>query len=390
MKVRHSLLLILFILIFQSTTALGQTTEMDVENTEISILTCRSGNELYSTFGHTAIRIFNPSAKLDYVYNYGLFSFNTPNFYLKFMRGQLPYLLGATQMSNFLAEYNYDKRSVFEQVLILDTQQKREIIEFLIENAKPENRAYKYDFFYDNCATRVVDVYSLSGEIKYSNDVEQKTFRELLKENLHNLVWSDFGIDLVIGARADILTNRRDQMFLPEYVMSNLASAKVDGSKPLAKPAHLVLDFEELNENRKEKSTNWPLICTSLLLLFTLLVNILKPKLSKIYNKVFLVMCGVLGLFLLFMWFGTNHGATRDNWNVLWLNPLLLVYTFAHNMSKRITRYILMSLLLVSALNCLVTFLPQFFNLAFLPIILAIISILYLDFTSLHEEKPNA
>jgi len=376
MKVFKFVFLLLLLVILPSTDSHSQTDASELENTQISILTCRSGDELYSTFGHTAIRITNDSTDVDFVYNYGLFSFNTPNFYIKFMRGQLPYYLGAAKMDRFLREYEYEKRSVFEQKLNLNNEQKQDIIEFLANNVKPENRQYKYDFFYDNCATRVVDVWELAKNVTYSFEVEEKTFRDLLKENLQNLVWSDFGIDIVIGARADILTNRRDQMFLPEYVMANLESAVLTGSQPLASKADLILDYEELNAKRKDRTVNWPLICTFVLLLLTLLFNFILTRWTKTYNKVFLIICGVMGLFLLFMWFGTDHGATRDNWNVMWLNPLLLIYLFTKGKVKKIISFVLVVLLGISALNCLFTFLPQFFNLAFLPIIVSLLIII--------------
>ena len=375
MKFKNTLLLILFLNLL-SFNIIGQTSESDIENTKISILTCKSGDQLYSTFGHTAIRIFNPESNLDHVYNYGLFSFDTPNFYIKFMRGQLPYLLGATKMHYFLEEYQLDKRTVLEQDLILDNDQKQKIIKFLIENAKPENRAYKYDFFFDNCATRVVDVYELVGNVSYSNDIKKVTFRDLLKENLQNLVWSDFGIDLVIGARADKVTNRRDQMFLPQYVMENLASASKSSTQKLATSPRIILDFEELDAKRKGKSTNWPLILMSILLCVTLFLNFSSANYARYFNTTLLIISGILGLFLLFMWFGTDHGATRDNWNILWLNPLIFFYLFTNGQVEKIVKYILLLCLVIAALNCLYTFLPQFYNLGFLPIILSLIVIL--------------
>ena len=353
----------------------------DLDNTQISVLTCRSGDELYSTFGHTSIRIFNPQKGLDYVYNYGIFSFNTSGFYLKFMRGQLPYYVAAYSMENFLKEYHYDKRSVFEQVLILEREEKEKMITFLANNAKPENREYKYDFFHDNCSTRVVDIYSMGGNVNYTNPLEEKTFRDLIKENLQNLVWSEFGIDLIIGARADRIADRRGQMFLPEYVMANLEAAERDNGQKLAMAPQLILDFEELNVQRKTQATNWPLICTFLLFILTLAINWFKVKFSNVYNKFLLTLAGIMGLFMLFMWFGTDHGATRDNWNVLWMNPLILLYAglSMSNPWKRKIAILMMILLVISALNCLVTFLPQFYHLAFLPIILSVLAIIYFE-----------
>lgn len=376
MKLRLFLFCFLSVTLLLPTIIAGQAENSELDNTKISILTCRSGDELYTTFGHTAIRVFNPTSKIDYVYNYGLFSFDTPNFYPKFMRGQLPYFLGVFKMSDFIFEYDSLKRSVFEQELILDNDQKQKIIKFLMENLKPENREYKYDFFFDNCATRVIDVWSLVGDVSYEFEVEKKTFRDLLKENLRNLVWSDFGIDLVIGQRADRLTNRRDQMFLPEYVMANLSSATVDSSRPLAKEPKLVLDYEEQNSRRKKKATNWPFICTILLLIVTVLINVFESRFTPYYNKTLLILSGVLGLFLLFMWFGTNHGATRDNWNVMWLNPIALVFLMSKHKLKLIIGYVYIILLGISSLNCLFTFLPQFFNIGFLPMILSILVVM--------------
>lgn len=374
---RSFLFYVLFIGL-QFSSLFGQSDSLTLAETEISILTCRSGDELYTTFGHTAIRVNNVRLDLDLVYNYGLFSFDTPNFYLKFMRGQLPYHLGRTKLHYFLDEYNTYKRSVISQKLILDNDRKKEIIAFLEYNIKPENRAYAYDFFYDNCATRVVDVYDIYGEsgteIIYSNEVEDKTFRDLLKENLKNLPWSEFGIDIVIGQRADRLTNRRHQMFLPEYLMENLSHASVlyNGvNVKLAEEPKLILDFEQENIRRKSESIPWPLILMSLLLILTSLVNIKANSWSRIYNKSLVCIAGVLGLFLLFMWYGTNHGATRDNWNVIWLNPLLLLI-LTRLRGNTILKMILTGFLMIAMLNCLFQFLPQFFHIAFLPIIASI------------------
>lgn len=391
---RYTRVLILSLLFHAGVTA-QVADRLTIANTDISILTCRSGDMLYSTFGHTAIRIQNKELAIDEVYNYGLFSFDTPNFYVKFMRGQLPYSLGRTQMQYFMREYQYEERSVLEQKLLLQAEEKQEVIRFLEQNILPENREYAYDFFYDNCATRVVDVYDVYGSVgdslTYDSEIADRTFRDLLKENLHSLPWSEFGIDIVIGARADEKTDRREQMFLPIYLMGNLASAIVHrGSErsPLAAPSTIVLDYEAQHDHRQSKSIPWPLLCTLILLLLTAIVNWRFAGVSSIYNKTLLVVSGILGLFLLFMWFGTNHGATRDNWNVMWLNPMLILYaSFRSIRSKTLWKMGILLLLIISAINCLFTVLPQFFHFAFLPIIVAItIAVWQLGFVSDGED----
>jgi len=259
---------------------------------------------------------------------------------------------------------------------IMSSGQKKEIIAFLADNAKPENREYAYDFFYDNCATRVIDVYSLVGDdIAFTNEIQKKTFRDMLKENLTNLPWSEFGIDIVIGARADDITTRRYQMFLPEYLMENLSHTQItkgDSTWMLADEPTFVLDHEDANEIRKRKATNWPTWCTILLFLITIGANWKGGKIAHLYNKALLIISGFLGLFLLFMWFGTNHGATRDNWNILWFNPLLLLLAFVPRLRENPMRYLILVVLGISFANCLTTFLPQFYHIAFGPIILSI------------------
>ncbi len=346
------------------------------DDIEISLLTCRSGDELYSTFGHTAIRVYNPTTLSDRVYNYGLFDFNTPHFYVKFMRGQLPYLLGVESFGQFLRQYKYEKRSVLEQKLNLTATQKKKLISFLRKNALPENRAYKYDFFLDNCSTRVVDAIEALGRIEYSLPLQQKTFRDLLKENLKNLPWSNFGIDLVIGSRADRITSRRHQMFLPEYVMKNFDRAKFvfeDYVMPVVKgKPYLVLDYEDLNVKRKSANIYWPLIIMALLFFWTAFINFKGLKFSKIWNVLLLSIAGAMGLFVLFMWFGTEHNATKDNWNILWLNPLFLLMIFIKKDPRsKFLFWLLITGLVLAAANVFLGFIPQYYNPAFLPLMAA-------------------
>lgn len=153
-KLRH--LLLIFFSFFTILTW-GTESPSSPDSVRISLLTCAPGEEIYSLFGHTAIRYEEPARGIDRVYNYGLFSFNTPNFTLRFALGNADYRLGVEDYRHFAVEYEYFGRSVWQQTLNLTAEEQQQLITLLEENYRPENRIYRYNFFYDNCATRPRD-----------------------------------------------------------------------------------------------------------------------------------------------------------------------------------------------------------------------------------------
>ena len=167
----------------------------------VSIVTCGSGDELYSTFGHSAFRVFDPLLNLDKIYNYGTFDFNASNFYLNFAKGKLIYQLSTSTFIRFLREYQYENRWVKTQELNLSTNQVQEVFNFLENNAKPENKSYQYDFFYDNCSTKIEDVIKtvLNDKVTFNNNhiTSTKSHRDLIADYTMDHKWSKFGIDLV-------------------------------------------------------------------------------------------------------------------------------------------------------------------------------------------------
>lgn len=199
-----------------------------VDNATISILTCGTGNEIYSIFGHSAIRVKDPSKNIDWVFNYGTFDFDTPNFIPKFLRGKLLYQVKGTKYDSFLVEYQYYQRDVREQILNLSPSEKEEIIGALTEVIKPENRDYLYDFFFDNCVTRLRDLLSAHIDpLNYPEEPQETiTFRGLLHNYTPHMPWTQFGMDLILGAKTDKITTVSDQMFLPEYFESFLDNTR--------------------------------------------------------------------------------------------------------------------------------------------------------------------
>ena len=376
--------IVLFILVLLSTSnsIFSQDSTLS-DSTKIYLLTCGPGDDLYNTFGHTGIRVFDRSQAIDIVFNYGIFDFDTEGFYTKFLRGKLLYNLGVQKFGSFLQTYKREKRTIYQQELNLTVTDRNKIYAKLIDNYKPENRAYKYDFFFDNCSTRPRDVLELISEFQWAEENHDKTFRNILDEYLKGKPWSDFGIDLIIGSVADKKASQEDQMFIPDYLHDHLSKASTPKG-PIVAKEDLILDFIKLNDKRNKSSWFNPVTLFVILLIIELAIWIQASKpnvhrLYDLYNKIWLTILGIAGIVILFMWFGTDHIATKQNWNLLWLHPLYLLILLVYNRQGHWLKWICG----LSVLLCLFMFfsLPQQFHTAFIFILLIIlIKSLYMIF----------
>ena len=358
------------------------------KDAKISLITVSPGKELYSTFGHSAIRIRDVANGLDKNYNYGTFNFNAPNFYLKFLRGQLPYQISA---HDFYLEMEYwvrfENRKVTEQVLNLNQEQKQRIYDFLENNLLPQNKEYAYKFFTDNCSTRLRDVLqkACGDSLTFSKTLNaDSSFRNWIDRYSinNNQLWAEFGMDLAIGLPSDEKTGWSHGMFIPDNLMKafDAATIKKDG-----RIQPLVLGSRDLNEiipMEIKKETN-PL--TVFILLFVLVAiftvyQILKKSTSLIFDKIFFSLLGLAGWFLFFLWFFTDHGVTQNNMNLIWAFPLLFPLIFFLN-KKQITKPIL---LIYSILNILLLIswklIPQEIPTPIIPIILIALLRIYFIF----------
>ncbi|MEL6672742.1 MAG: DUF4105 domain-containing protein [Bacteroidota bacterium] len=298
----------------------------------VSLLTCEPGDELYSAFGHSALRVRDPLTNIDRVYNYGTFEFGE-GFYMKFTRGKLNYFLNSYTFRLFNREYRYYKRSFDEQVMDLDSADVQAIFDFVENNALDENKYYLYDFFFDNCATRIRDVFFdvLGEKAQWTQRAESgKTFRGLLDEYLDGSPWADFGIDLALGAVIDKPATKWDQMFLPDYLASNMAEVLVDNGN--GQKASLVDSKRNLYlsgfDRLKSPWYMYPVLWFGLLLAvvaFFTLRNWGGDYRGKAGDITLFSIAGIAGLILTFLTFGTDHTATAQNWNILWLLPTHLV-----------------------------------------------------------------
>ena len=369
--------LLLFLIAFHcSLFAFPQSDSCDLR---ISLITCSPGSELYSTFGHSALRVVDKSTGTDIIYNYGVFDFYDPDFYVKFVRGKLLYYLDQENFSDFLFNYSSDNRSVSEQVLELSCTEKKDMQQFLFTNLRPENKTYKYDFSFDNCTTRLRDlVLTKSGKKYFTTSIlsnKETSFREHIHYylNMNQMHWSKLGIDLLLGAKLDRYMSEEEAMFLPDYLEKGFDSSKY-ASTPLVKNKIILYSRKENTvENKKPLFT--PLTIFSLLLVAIALITLMPFKgsgpLLRAIDSILFLTTGLLGILLVFMWFGTDHQVCGNNYNLLWALPTHVVAAFLIRkqtlLSKRYFRFtaILSCILLIAWF-----FLPQALNPALIPVVL--------------------
>ena len=315
-------------------TALTQINTL-AKDAEISIITIGPGKQLYDSFGHNAIRVSDPSNGKDLAFNYGTFDFNTPNFYIKFGQGKLPYALSVSTYDGFLRNYIAEKRWIKQQKLDLTYGEKIAIFEFLLNNAQPSNREYQYDFFFDNCATRIRDVLAVNLGSKLSYKPEQYaaslySFRELIQQRLHWNSWGSLGIDIALGAVIDRTANPWEHQFLPDYVFESLKSATITRNN---KTSALIKKETTIN-NPGPMARNSAFLLSPFFVFLVLAIGIVyrtlrdskQQKRSRWLDTVLFFVTGIVGVLLLVLWLATDHTATVTNYNILWAFPLNLIF----------------------------------------------------------------
>lgn len=304
------------------------------DSARASLMTVAPGEFLYSTFGHSAIRFFDPANRLDRCYNYGTFDFEQPGFILKFCRGKLLYFLDIEPYRGFERGNLRDQRAMQEQILNLSQAQKQRLFEILEENAKEENRYYKYDFFYDNCATRIRDVAERTFDTPIRWDSSHlpmgATMRQLLYPHMTNKPWTLFGMNLGLGYAADRRALAEDFMFLPDFVHGMFAAARISDSTMLVSAERRIPEFSFPRSEYKPGFFGRPLWVMSLVALLGLLCMLL-PRAERIFDTMFWFVLGAAGLLIAFLWFATDHSSTKTNLNLLWALPThLLVFWRSH------------------------------------------------------------
>lgn len=360
---------------------LGQGQKLKLsDQAEISILTCGPGAALDALFGHNAIRIYDPVWGIDATYGYGGFDFSTPNFYLKFTQGKLMYEADKIDFNRFVQGYRNENRWIYEQVLDLDSLSKQEIFEFVEWNILPENKKYKYDFFFDNCATKMRDIVHdvVGADLIFSGDylTRPNTFRDLLREMNGVMPWISLGMDIALGAPIDPKATPEEHMFLPNYVLSGFDNAVVmkNGSAiPAVKSERMI--FQPVASDSK-KGLMTPMVIFSVLMLLVLGITYKDYKTkhrSKTLDFLLFLISGLVGVLVILLWTATEHAGMRNNLNVLWAfapNLVVAFFMLKANPPKWVRAYARLLFILLIMMALVWVFGIQIYSTALIPLVL--------------------
>ena len=296
-------------------------------NTQISVLTIGPGNNLNDAFGHSGIRL--KTSYSDIVYDFGRYNFEDPNFYLNFARGKLNYLQGKANYNNLVNFYKQQNRSIKEQILNLSAEEKQSVYTFLETNYAKNQGAYLYDFFYDNCATKIRDVIenATNGNIDYQlpDNYEDKTFRTLIQDELHPNTWGSLGIDIALGAIIDRTATPREHMFLPKNIHSFYSEATINNRQLVSNSKTIINSDTKFKNGTFLLSPIFVLSLIAILIIYITFNDHKKQRRTKGLDASIQLILGVIGILLTLLWFGTDHTATGYNYNLLWAFPLSLV-----------------------------------------------------------------
>lgn len=374
------ILLLLLVILSLATRVVSQPLSADAK---ISLLICAPGDEIYSYFGHAAIRVNDPVYEKDIVFNYGVFDYMAPHFYWRFAKGETDYQLAAYRMVSFMREYREDHRKVIEYELLLTPSEKSALYAALVENNKPENRVYRYSHFEDNCSTRIRDQVekAVGGKINYDQSGDEKlSFRNLVDRYVQENSWGGLGIKLALGMPTDRITTFSEKMFLPDYLGNDFAKASVvrDGaSVPVVSPAKVLFDAPPVIH---DFSVTSPAVVVNLFLILVLVLTLLERKRGKRFIWLDIVVFAAFGtasMILCFTTFISVMPSTKWNLNLVWAFPthlVLAVLWFFPSLRVKLTWYNRLTSIVLMLFLASMYFLPQSFHWLVVPLCLILLT----------------
>lgn len=372
----------LIIALMLSFFSLTQSVRGQEDSIKVSLMTCAPGTEIYALFGHTALRYEDTARGEDWVFNYGMFSFNTPHFIYRFVKGETDYELGVTPYSYFEGSYAMRGSSVYQQTLNLTMAEKQKLRRLLEENYQPENRVYRYNFFYDNCTTRARDIIEecIEGKVVYPDGKEGLSFRDIVHQYTKGHEWDELGIDMCLGSEADEPVDVRKQMFAPFYMLEAAGKATIvagDSVRPFVLQEEKVVDVEP--EGGEGGFPLSPLVCVFVLMGAVCLVGWIQLKVKKVIWIWDLFLFGVQGLagcVIAFLVCFSTHPTVGSNWLILLLNPIPLIYlpVMVYRAIKgKKDLYHLINIVYLTLFIMIMPFVQQKFNATVLPLALCLL-----------------
>ena len=349
--------------------------ELDNKNRyKISILSIGEGPSLVDAFGHTAIRVKDAQLKNDIVFNFGVYDFNSPNFYSNFVKGRPEYKLAIQNYSNLIQNYIRQKRYIVEHQLNLDQNSTKIIIDLLVE--KLNDPYYIYDYFRDNCTTRAADIVIDKTNNKFKDDKLESeailTYRDLIHRKINENSWAALGIDLCLGAIIDKKINTRETFFLPENLMNYLDLYEGD----IIKRNIIYSPESEISYRENLPSPLLINLILSLIIVAITIFNFKSNKWNKSLDSLIFLISGSIGILIIYLWFFSNHFAGAQNFNFLWAFPLNFALIFAiykNKIPNWSIGYIKLLIILIILLFLHWTTGVQKYNLTLLPIFVALL-----------------
>ena len=300
-----------------------------MDSVEFSLLTCQPHDEVYSLYGHTAIRYheLRPGG-LDWAFNYGVFDFKKPHFVARFVFGLTDYELGAYPYKYFVKEYRRFSSMVTEQVLNLTDEEKMALHDALAINLRPENKIYRYNYFYNNCTTKARDIIEscINGKVEYAGREDYTpSYRDMVHSMTRNNPWSRFGNDLLLGIKADWKTDLRQQEFLPGNLMYDFDHAQIYSNgnyRPLIKERRIAVPAGvQIIESGFPLT---PLACAAILLAVGIVIFFFewrKKRAFVLWDVLLMITTGTIGIVLTLMLF-SQHPTVSLNLQIILCNPL--------------------------------------------------------------------
>ncbi len=366
-KWRLNALILILLQVFRSPLFSQNNEEYDIH---FYLLTYSPGNELYSTFGHSSIRYVNNSDNIDIVYNYGTFDFNDPDFYAKFIKGKLNYQLSRIRTKYVIAATKDENRRIYQNELIIKGTEKIALLNALENNYLPENRYYRYEFLYDNCATRIdklIDSVTKSRFIAPKINIQPVRFNQLISGYLRVHPWANLGFNLITGMQVLKKATAKEQQFLP-IKLQEYQSLLIDNSSS-KKLLEEQVTFLNCNTTTANKNRFFHIIFLIILILWSF-IRVAEFKTNAVFRWADWIVFWppiVLGVILSGLWMISEHQIFAWNYNLLWANPLLILLFIPRLKTKIVLNVFFLILFVLSII------LTIFFKGLYIPVIVLIL-----------------